>query len=83
VDFKVPAGPAWSSLFNPAEFRRFGYTWIGRDVPAANARWVGQLLAQLSPDQIRDAFRSSGYSPAEVEALSAEFQRRIATLTAL
>ena len=83
VDFKVPAGPAWYILFNPGEVRRLGMTWIGRDVPAANARWIGQLLSQLSPDQLRDAFRTAGYPPDQVEALSAELQRRIATLAAL
>jgi len=28
--------------------------------PRADAKWVGQLLSQLSPRQIRDAFRAAG-----------------------
>jgi hypothetical protein len=38
------------------------------------------LLERLSPDQIRDAFRSAGYSPEEVEGFASIIQNRIASL---
>jgi hypothetical protein len=41
---------------------------------------MGSLLAQLSPEQIRDAFRAGGYSPQEIEAYSRVVEQRIAQL---
>ena len=35
--------------------------WIGRGIPGADAHWIGDLLGQLTPVQIRDAFRSGGF----------------------
>jgi hypothetical protein len=44
---------------------------------------MGHLLAQLSPDQIRDAFRAAGYSSEEVEAYSRVVEQRIIELEKL
>jgi hypothetical protein len=44
---------------------------------------MGQMLAKLSPDQIRDAFRSAGYSPEEVDGYAKVVEERIAKLAAL
>ncbi len=44
---------------------------------------MGQMLAQLSAEQIRDAFRAGGYSPQEVEAYSRVVEQRIAQLEKL
>jgi hypothetical protein len=44
---------------------------------------LGHLLAQLSPSQIRDAFRAAGYAPPDVEAFSQEVEHRIAELESL
>jgi len=57
--------------------------WVGKHVPRADAKWVGSLLAQLSPEQIRDAFRAAGYSPEQVEAYANAVEARIAQLTKL
>jgi hypothetical protein len=57
--------------------------WIGKQVPRADARWMGDLLARLSPEQIRDAFRAAGYSPEETEGFAQVVERRIKELTAL
>jgi hypothetical protein len=51
--------------------------WIGYHIPRADARWIGQLLAQLSKEQIRQAFRSAGYSPQEVEGFANVVEQRI------
>ncbi len=84
VDFNDPTRPALVYVFNPPGLiKRIRMRWIGRHVPRADARWVGQLLAQLSPDQIRDAFRASGYSPEEVELYTRAVEDRIRALNEL
>jgi hypothetical protein len=40
-------------------------------------------LAQLSPDQIRDAFRAAGYSPQEIELCTQGVISRIQELNSL
>jgi hypothetical protein len=44
---------------------------------------MGDLLARLSPQQIRDAFRAAGYSTDEVEQLGKVVERRIGELEKL
>jgi hypothetical protein len=41
--------------------------WYFKQVPRADARWIGELVAQLSDKQIGDAFRAGEFSPQEVE----------------
>jgi len=55
--------------------------WIGKHVPRSDVRWIAGLLGQLSPKQIRDAFRAAHYSPDEVEGFSKVMERRIAELS--
>jgi hypothetical protein len=84
VDFEVPARPNFRYAVNPKEYlRRVRLEWIGRNVPRSDARWMGQLLARLSPRQIREAFRAAGYSPQETEEFAKVVQNRIAALTDL
>ena len=56
---------------------------IGQHVPRKDAKWIARLLTQLSPTQIRMAFRAAGYSPAEVEGFADVIERRIAHLSEL
>lgn len=84
VDFAVPARPAFIFLLNIKEyFQRVHLESIGRNIPRADARWMGELLARLSPQQIQDAFRAAGYSPEEIGKFSDVLQKRIAVLTSL
>jgi hypothetical protein len=84
VDFNIPDRPSLFLLVNPKTFRRrMHLRWIGRGVPRADARWVGQLLSQLSRDQIRQAFRAADYSPEEVEEFSDVVEKRIKELNQL
>ncbi len=84
VDFAAPSHPALIYIFTPKEFiTRMDMRWIGRRIPRTDAKWMGSLLAQLSPDQIRDAFRAAGYSPAQVDGFSAVVEQRIAQLNKL
>ena len=81
VDFNVPTRPALIYIFNPGEFTsRLGLRWIGKGIPCEDVRWITQLLAQLSPEQVGDAFRAGGYPPAEVEGFSKVVEERIAQL---
>ena len=53
VDFQVPARPMFVYLVNPKEYlSRVHLEHLGRNVPRADAKWLGQLLARLSPQQI-------------------------------
>jgi hypothetical protein len=84
VDFETPHRPAAVVLVNPHEyFSRVRIDWIGKHVPRADAHWMGEVLAQLSPSQIRDAFRAAGYSPQVVEGFTAVVESRIAELKKL
>lgn len=83
VDFYTPA-KALIFAVNPKEyFSRRHLVWIGRNIPRADASWMGQLLARLSPQQIRDAFRAAGYSPRDVEAFASVVEGRIDELKKL
>jgi len=62
---------------------RLDLRWIGRDIPRADAKWMGKLLSLLSPEQIRDAFRAAGYSMQEADEFAKVVQGRIAALSAL
>ena len=84
VDFQTPARPALFYLVNPkAYISRIRMECLGRDVPRADAKWVGQLLVRLSPSQIRDAFRGAGYSAEEIEGFSRVLEERISLLSDL
>jgi hypothetical protein len=84
VDFETPHRPSLLFLLNPHEyFMRVHMEWIGHHIPRLDAKWIGQLLAQLSPAQIQDAFRAAGYTPAEIEGFSAAVESRIAELNKL
>jgi hypothetical protein len=84
VDFNVPSRPALLVLFSPHEFfSRMGLRWIGRDISRQNARWVGDMLGELSRDQIRDAFRSAGYEGEELDGFTLDFQERVEELRKL
>jgi len=84
VDFNVPSPPKLNTFIDIPELkRRLSLCWLGHHIPLTDVKWMGHLLAQLSPDQIRDAFRAAGYSPQEVEAYSQVVERRIAELQKL
>jgi len=84
VDFSTPGRPEFVWLVHPHDYAtHLQMRWIGKNIPRADARWIGQLLARLSHRQIEDAFRAAGYSPADVQAFSAVVERRIALLADL
>jgi len=84
VDFNVPSGPSARYFLELTVLvQRADLIWIGRGVPRADVRWMGDLLAKLSPAQIRDSFRAAGYSAEEIEGFSRVVERRIAELERL
>jgi len=78
VDFNVPTRPAWINFFNIFYFTKATrLRWIGKHVPRQDAKWIGGVLARLSPEQIRDAFRAAGYPPDDVEGYAKTVEQRI------
>ena len=81
VDFNVPTRASLIHIFTPWEYvKRLQLRWIGKHIPREDVQWITQFLTQLSPDQIRDAFRAAGYTPDEVEGFAQMVEKRIAEL---
>jgi hypothetical protein len=84
VDFGMHSRPFFFSVLN---FRNYAFRTrmecVVKRIPIADARWIGDRLGQLSPEQIRDAFSAAGFSPAEVDAYAQVLALRIATLQQL
>jgi hypothetical protein len=66
---------------------RFAYSGKQSDlfdgISVADAKWIGSLLAQLSDQQIEDAFRAADFTPEERQMLVAEVKDRINQLVNL
>jgi hypothetical protein len=84
ASFETPASPQFIIAFNPKEYSmRAGMKWIGRDIPLDHVRWLSKILNQLSPQQLREAFRAGGFPPAEMDGFSNILQKRLAQLDQL
>jgi hypothetical protein len=53
------------------------------NVTVGQAKWIGNILSQLSDQQISDAFRAANYSPKEIEMLTKSVRARINELVNL
>ncbi len=51
-----------------------------KDIKVENAKWIGSLLARLSDQQIRDAFRAGGFNAEEIDLLAGTLHARITEL---
>lgn len=47
------------------------------NISVEDAKWIGDILSQLSEQQIKDAFRAGNFKPDDIEALSYEVRARI------
>ncbi len=56
---------------------------ILRNVTVADAKWLANILSQLSDQQISDAFRAADYSAEEINVLTKTFRARIDELVHL
>jgi len=84
VDFYLSSRPFFlTALDVPNYVTRTKMQDVAKHIPRTHARWLGQLLGQLSLEQIRDCFRAGGYSPAEVDGFAKVVQRRIRDLNRL
>jgi hypothetical protein len=84
LDFVMHSRPFLLTAVNvPNYHKRTKMENVTKHIPRSDAKWLGQLLSQLSEEQIRDCFRAGGYTPDEVEGYSQEVQKRIAALNAL
>ncbi len=73
VSFGTPSAPkgvlvASFGTSGLSYLTRRNLQWIGRDIPIEDARWIGGLLAQLSHQQLVDAFRAGHFSPEATQA---------------
>ena len=81
VDFVLHSRPFFPSVINIPNYRfRTRMESIVKDVPLADARWIGDRLSQLSAAQIGDCFRAGGFAPADVATYTQVVMRRIAAL---
>jgi hypothetical protein len=84
VDFVMHSRPfVLSAVDVPNYDKRTKMQDITKHIPVDDARWLGQRLAMLSENQIKDAFRAGGYSPSEVDEYTIAVMNRIAELKAL
>jgi hypothetical protein len=84
VDFEMESRPFAAAAINVSYYKkRTKMEDITEHIPRADAQWLGQILAQLSAEQIRDCFRAAGYTPEEVEGYTKAVQKRISQLNAL
>jgi hypothetical protein len=78
------AGGAFASIFGGGYAKRQANKEKAMKViPVDNARWIGGRLAQLSDEQLRDAFRAAHYDTATMEGYVATLRSRINELTRL
>jgi hypothetical protein len=85
VDFNFPTMPPVLMHIFQVRFwlKQRREAWIGKHIPRADAKWIGSVLAQLSPDQIHDAFRAAGYPPQDVDGFTKVLMSRIQELNNL
>jgi len=88
VDFATPAAPnaylaktAGLGVVPYAE--RASLDWIGRNIPRTDARWIASFLAQLTHQQLVDAFRAGNFPPDVIDMYVTLVESRIAELKAL
>ncbi len=84
VDFTMHSRPLFLAAIDAPNYEsRTRMEKVTQHVPRADAKWLGQRLSQLSDDQIRECFRTAGYTSEEVEEYTKVVKERIAALNAL
>ena len=84
VDFVMYSRPFILTIFHfPNYILRTRMESIPKNIPIADARWLGNLLGRYSSTQIGDCFRAAGFSPVEVEGYTKAVMLRIDALKKL
>ncbi|HST22541.1 MAG TPA: hypothetical protein VLR90_15565 [Blastocatellia bacterium] len=84
-----PEDYAEAKFINEVKGNRIDFRFSGKrqglfdDITIGQARWLGDLLAQLTGQQIQDAFRAANYTPQQVKLLSDALKARITELETL
>lgn len=72
-----------SVVYVPYFIRHHQATKTMNKVPASDAAWIGSQMAQLSDEQLRDAFRAAGYDRGTQDAYVRALRNRINELAKL
>jgi len=87
VKFAYDVNPKKLGLFSvfypPYYLRQRKATKTMHQVPVSDAAWIGAKLAQLSDEQLRDAFRAAGYDRNTQDAYARAVRNRINQLNRL
>lgn len=84
VDFFLSSRPFFLTAIDiPNYTKRTKMQEVVKNIPIADAIWLGKLLQPLSDDQIRDVFRAAGYNDKDVEDNATVVKQRIMDLTRL
>jgi hypothetical protein len=84
VDFFLSSRPFFLSAIDaPYYAKRTHMQDVVKHIPIDHVKWLGQILAQLSDEQLRDCFRAGGYAPVEAELIAAMVKQRIKDLNSL
>jgi hypothetical protein len=84
VDFVVDTRPPFLFVFAlPYYIDRTRIHGAFKHIPRQDAKWIGELLSQLSEQQIKDAFRAGGFTPQQVDGYAGKVRERIAELNRL
>ncbi len=84
-----PEDYAKSKFIEGVEGGRIKFAYSGKnsglfkDITVEQAKWIGDLLAQLSDEQIADAFRAGNFDAEEVQMLTQAVRARINQLVNL
>lgn len=84
IDFALHSRPPLIAAVNVSNYEtRTRMEKVTQHIPHDDARWLGERLSHLSDEQIRDCFRSAGYTGDEIEEYTRVIKDRIAALNAL
>src|SRR5258708_2181666 len=84
VDFHLSSRPFFLTAVDVPNYnKRTRMQEVAKDIPIADAIWLGKLLAPLTDDQLRDVFRAAGYNDKDVEDNATVVKQRITDLTRL
>ncbi|MEW6734748.1 MAG: hypothetical protein AB1489_25710, partial [Acidobacteriota bacterium] len=84
VHFVLHSRPPLQRIIKRDYWKEFtNRTKIVQEIPRGDARWIGQLLAQLSDEQMQNAFRAAGYSSEQTRLFTKVLRNRINKLLKL
>jgi hypothetical protein len=84
VDFVMHSRPPLIAALDVSNYEtRSRMEKVTKHIPQEDAKWLGERLSHLSDEQIRDCFRTAGYTSEEVEDYTRVIKDRIAALNAL